>query len=257
MFYKCFERGDEMKRMVICFCLVVLIIVGSASMSYSQISFTFTPLHTSRSDTLGSEIILDASVTNTSVSSLTLMFIRSMNALPIGWESSLCLDVCYPPTLDTIATTAAYGTTPLAPNETRPFSVHVFPMINHGTGIVRIRTVNTRNAADSIGVIFSATSRTTSVTALQGTPFEFRLHQNYPNPFNPTSIIRFSLDQSGPTSLRVYNLLGEEITTLVNEDLSAGSYSTAFHAFGLVSGVYYYRLVSGKQVTTKALILLR
>ena len=237
--------------------LLLLFLLGSASVSNAQMSFTFNPIHTSGTDTLGSEIVLDATVTNTSASSLTLMFIRALNALPVGWESSLCLDLCYPPNLDTISTTAAFGTTPLAPNETRPFSVHVFPNINHGTGIVRIRTVNTRNDADSVGVTFTATSRTTSVTALQGMPVEFRLNQNFPNPFNPTSTIVFSLNKAGFTTLKVYTLLGEEVTVLVNEELRAGNYTTSFNGHGLPSGVYYYTRPSGNNGATKKLMRLK
>ncbi|MBI5472155.1 MAG: hypothetical protein HY961_07395, partial [Ignavibacteriae bacterium] len=79
--------------------LVLTLLVGFAHTMYGQLSFTFNPLHTSGTDTLGSEIVLDGTVTNTSASSLTLMFIRAVNALPVGWESSMCLDLCYPPNI--------------------------------------------------------------------------------------------------------------------------------------------------------------
>jgi hypothetical protein len=102
----------------------------------------------------------------------------------------------------------------------------------------------------------------TSVPALQpGTPSEFTLEQNYPNPFNPTTKIQFSLSLSAgtlhETSLRVYDVLGREIATLVNEELKPGSYEVTFSADGLSSGVYFYRLSAGNIVTARRMVVLK
>jgi hypothetical protein len=79
-------------------------------------------------------------------------------------------------------------------------------------------------------------------------PAKFTLEQNYPNPFNPTTNIKFTLPQAGFTTLQIYNMLGEEITTLVNQDLGIGTYKTDFNATNLSSGVYFYRItVKGSQ----------
>ena len=97
-------------------------------------------------------------------------------------------------------------------------------------------------------------------------PREFSLSQNYPNPFNPTTTIRFTIPVGtyGPaspagrhTSLRVYDVLGREVRTLVNEEMKAGSYEATFDASGLASGMYFYRLQAGEFVSTKKLLLLR
>lgn len=90
-------------------------------------------------------------------------------------------------------------------------------------------------------------------------PDHFELSQNYPNPFNPTTTIRFSIPVGtyGHTSLRVYDVLGREVRTLVNENLQAGSYETTFDGSGLASGVYFYRLQAGEFVSTKKLLLLK
>jgi hypothetical protein len=90
-----------------------------------------------------------------------------------------------------------------------------------------------------------------------GVPSNYILNQNYPNPFNPTTKISFSLFKSGFTTLKVYDMLGEEVATLVNENLKAGSYGVDFNCAGLSGGVYFYKLVSGSFSGTKKLIYLK
>lgn len=86
---------------------------------------------------------------------------------------------------------------------------------------------------------------------------EFNLDQNYPNPFNPSTNINFSLAETGLVSLKVYNLLGQEVAELVNQRMGSGAHSVNFDASGLSSGVYIYRLVSGSQVQTKKMMLIK
>ncbi|MDH4068920.1 MAG: T9SS type A sorting domain-containing protein, partial [Ignavibacteria bacterium] len=95
----------------------------------------------------------------------------------------------------------------------------------------------------------------TSVAVSDDLPGEFRLEQNYPNPFNPSTAIRFRLSAEGHVSLKVFDLLGREISTLVSERLGAGSYEVTFDAGDLPSGVYYYRLKQGESERTKKLLL--
>jgi hypothetical protein len=90
----------------------------------------------------------------------------------------------------------------------------------------------------------------------EAVPVGFQLDQNYPNPFNPSTEIKFSIDQSGLTTLVVYDLLGREIETLVNEDLARGAYRASFNASKLSSGTYIYRLTSnGLSITKKMMVL--
>lgn len=93
-------------------------------------------------------------------------------------------------------------------------------------------------------------------------PTEFELSQNYPNPFNPTTTIMYTIPQisgifSAPTTLRVFDILGREVATLVNEVKSAGTYEVEFNAIGLPSGIYLYRLQSGNTTIVKKMVLLR
>jgi hypothetical protein len=85
----------------------------------------------------------------------------------------------------------------------------------------------------------------------------FALDQNYPNPFNPVTVISYDLPVDSWVTLRIYNLLGVEIATLVNEDKKPGRYEIKFDASTLSSGIYYYRLTAGQFIETRKLILIR
>jgi N-acetylmuramoyl-L-alanine amidase len=88
-------------------------------------------------------------------------------------------------------------------------------------------------------------------------PDKFSLSQNYPNPFNPVTQIRFSLRESNQTTLVVYDVIGREIQTLVNEKLSPGEYEVTFDAGSLSSGTYFYILHSGSQILRKKMVLVK
>lgn len=88
-------------------------------------------------------------------------------------------------------------------------------------------------------------------------PKDFSLSQNYPNPFNPTTTINYSIKESGLVCLKVYDVLGTEVASLVNETKEPGNYSVTFNAANLPSGMYVYILSTGNFVDTKKLILLK
>jgi len=83
------------------------------------------------------------------------------------------------------------------------------------------------------------------------------LDQNYPNPFNPTTTIEFDLQKTSEVSLKVFNILGEEVETLVSDRLSAGSYSYDWDARNLASGVYLYRLQASDYIETKKMVVMK
>jgi predicted outer membrane repeat protein len=102
----------------------------------------------------------------------------------------------------------------------------------------------------------TADEETEEVTA----PKEFSLKQNYPNPFNPVTNISFSVpgnESSGLVTLKIYDILGNEVVTLVNEEKPAGYYNVQFNAAGLSSGIYFYKLTYGNFSDTKKLVLLK
>lgn len=88
-------------------------------------------------------------------------------------------------------------------------------------------------------------------------PSHVTLEQNYPNPFNPSTTIRYELPKQVLVSLKVYNVLGQEVASLVSEVQIAGKHQVEFHGENLSSGVYFYRLQAGEFVDTKKLVLLK
>ena len=88
-------------------------------------------------------------------------------------------------------------------------------------------------------------------------PQVFALEQNYPNPFNPSTTIRFALPKRTRLSLRLYNVLGQEVRTLIDDERPAGYHQVVLQARGLASGVYVYRMVAADVVMTRKLIVLK
>jgi hypothetical protein len=88
-------------------------------------------------------------------------------------------------------------------------------------------------------------------------PIEFKLLQNYPNPFNPTTTIKIVIPKSSFVSIKVYDLLGREVATLVNEEKPAGNYEAEFDGSDLSSGIYFYHLQADEFSVTKKMILLK
>lgn len=92
---------------------------------------------------------------------------------------------------------------------------------------------------------------------LSQTPSQFVLNQNFPNPFNPSTTINFSIPTSEFVTLKVYDVLGKEVGTLVNEENPAGSYEVEFNAADLSTGIYFYKLHAGSFIETKKMVLIQ
>jgi hypothetical protein len=112
---------------------------------------------------------------------------------------------------------------------------------------------------------FSSTFTKTDVNEVNVIPKEFVLQQNYPNPFNPSTTIKYSIPQNTEysprrmlqTTLKVYDILGNEVATLVNERQKSGNYEVKFNASNLASGIYLYKLQSGSFAQTRKLMLIK
>lgn len=88
-------------------------------------------------------------------------------------------------------------------------------------------------------------------------PEQYSLEQNYPNPFNPTTSIRYQVSSIAQVTLKVYDILGNEVARLVNEDKPVGSYEVDFDASQLSSGIYLYKLTAGNFIETRKMILIK
>ena len=107
------------------------------------------------------------------------------------------------------------------------------------------------------GVVYGDTTVVSVEDETEPIASSFKLEQNYPNPFNPTTNIGFRIADFGFVSLKVYDILGNEVATLINEELGAGEYEVEFNAAGFPSGIYFYTLIAGNFRDTKKLVLLK
>jgi len=133
--------------------------------------------------------------------------------------------------------------------------------VNTGTSLVEgIVNVDLDDISRPQGIGYDIGSyeflNTTSVTEKSITK-KFELDQNYPNPFNPETNIKFHIAEPGFVSLKVYNVLGNEVATLINEDLSPGEYEVTFKAEEIPSGVYMYQLQTGNKIQTRKMMLVK
>jgi photosystem II stability/assembly factor-like uncharacterized protein len=109
------------------------------------------------------------------------------------------------------------------------------------------------------GTVYRNTSLGTPVVSVHEgpPPFSYSLEQNYPNPFNPTTSIKFQISSTSFVSLKVFDVLGKEIATLVNESKEPGMYTASWDAGNITSGLYFYRLSAGSLVATRKMLLLK
>ena len=109
----------------------------------------------------------------------------------------------------------------------------------------------------SVQTIVAGGDKMLSLIHISSSPDNFYLSQNYPNPFNPSTKITYSVASLSNVILKVYDILGREVLTLVNEEKPAGRYEVSFNASSLASGVYFYQIKAGSFVQTKKLMLLK
>jgi hypothetical protein len=91
----------------------------------------------------------------------------------------------------------------------------------------------------------------------QPQPVAFYLYENYPNPFNPSTTFRYSIPTESKVTIKVYDILGKEVATLVDEDKTTGTYELTWHAVNIPSGVYFYQLRAGEYTSVKKMLLIK
>ncbi|HMQ80396.1 MAG TPA: T9SS type A sorting domain-containing protein [Ignavibacteria bacterium] len=247
-----------MKKIFLAFALILV-----SSYTFSQ-GFTFTrvgPETITITDTNAFEGYIEA-ILNPNSGSQDIRVIRIIEDLTPSWQplgTAICnYQSCFPPDTDTV--TASYSS---ATNADDILSFHFYcrtveNVFVQGAGHMRIRAELVSNPSQYIELDFRAnTSQTIGITNISSVANEFSLSQNYPNPFNPNTKINFSIPKSDYVSLRVYDMLGREVSVLVNGQLTAGEYQADFNAKGLSSGMYYYSLRAGEYVDVKKMVLVK
>jgi hypothetical protein len=115
----------------------------------------------------------------------------------------------------------------------------------------------TFKASSGVAGAFFGEAGPTGVEDVPELPTTYALEQNYPNPFNPSTTISYALPKQGFVTLKIHDVLGRVVQTLVEKTQEAGMYRVRLDASGLSSGVYFYRLAAGSFIETKKLVLLR
>jgi hypothetical protein len=88
-------------------------------------------------------------------------------------------------------------------------------------------------------------------------PIEYSLKQNYPNPFNPSTVIKFGIPERNNVVIKIYDILGSEVTTLLNQEIEAGWYELKFDAAGYSTGIYICRMQAGNYISTKKMLMIK
>lgn len=245
-----------MKKIFLAFALILV-----SSYTFSQ-GFTFeriSPALVVGDTTGGNSELVSYAVLKVPAGTLDIRVIRTIEDVPANWQGSAMCNYqnCYANTVDTI--TAPYGTS--AADDTLSFHFYFFDTtftFRQGAGMIRIRAELVSNPSQYIEQDFRvATPSAIGIQQISSIVKEFSLSQNYPNPFNPNTKINFSIPKSDYVSLRVYDMLGREVSVLVNGQLTAGEYQADFNAKGLSSGMYYYSLRAGEYVDVKKMVLVK
>ncbi len=133
-----------------------------------------------------------------------------------------------------------------------PYNPRIYAVLDPNNSFPEIHQSN------NIGwKVMNIQSKINGITNKINTPKSFILSQNYPNPFNPTTVIQYEIPKSGMVSLKVYDILGREVKTLVNQYENSGNYNVNFNASYLASGVYFYQLRTNGFISTKKMVLLK
>lgn len=229
---------------------IVMLAVFAVSIKSQTFSFQRTDpfiVH----DTLGSVEILNHGVLTNLTNNPFDVTLRITYNLQSGWQAGVCTWIlCYGTGEDSITNTCQPG-----PNN---MYAYFYPDQNiMGAGYVTINIKRVSNPSENYTVQFGASTAPVGIKQLSNTVETFNLEQNYPNPFNPSTKIGFSVPKTDYVDLRVYDILGREVKTLLSEQLYTGEYEIEFDARNLSSGMYYYRLQSGDNVSVKKMTLVK
>jgi hypothetical protein len=207
----------------------------------------------------GDELVINIKIVNISLVNQVVFLVRSEETIPADWTSSLCFGIlCFPPNVDSVATDAGFFQDPVPPGDTLDASVHFFTSTaSQETGHVQIQIGSAHNPDLRTVMNLIGSTEPSAVIGENKYINDFKIFQNYPNPFNPSTKISFVIPQRSNVSVKVYNITGTEIATLVNEVKDPGSYSVTFNAAKLSSGVYFYKITAGKFSSVRKMILIK
>ena len=238
--------------------LIVFITIVKMSAQNPDIEVIYHETFLYDTASVQTDIIFYFEVINISNEDQIVFVVRTINDLPFPepqWSSSLCFgELCFPSDTDSIATSGGPNP-PLASGDTLFASLHVYPQSGIGTAYIQVQLGTFAHPNDRITLNFIATTDPSVGIEDEIAASNYFLAQNYPNPFNPSTQIYYGVKEGGIVSLKVFNILGSEIGTLVNEFKSAGNYIIDFKGGNLASGIYIYRMSVNNFIQTRKMIL--
>lgn len=246
-------KGNRMKKKSLLIFLVVILFLPFIQTPAQDLQFILSD--SVMYGELGiADITIPIYVINISPVDQTLFLVNTEEQLPNSWSYELCLDLCYPPGYDSITTSQ-----PLHSLDTLEASVHFLPNLDTaGTGYLQVQFGTMHNPTARTTFNLTASTEPTAVgDPVNSSVKEFKLNQNYPNPFNPTTTISYAIPRRSDVSLKVYNIVGQEVATLVNGEKEPGTYSVYFNGSELSSGIYFYKITAGSFSTVRKMILLK
>lgn len=243
---------------------IILSIVALLFLAGSLQSQTFQFYRVSPRIVYGDTSMINATVAvayfkNLTSSNQNFKFIRVLNQLPdASWSSSICVQYCYDSGQDTIPPRGAPPITE-PPNTLDSMLIDV---IGHTPGMatIIIKAFLESNPSNFLTDTFKVQLGPVGIRQISTVVDGYNLGQNYPNPYNPVTKINFSVPKATRVSLKVYDILGNEVADLIPYKIAqAGSYAVDFDAssFRLSSGIYYYTLRADDFVSTKKMILVK
>ncbi len=241
--------------------LLLLFLIITTGFAKSQ-SFTFqriTPAIVNGDTSFLVATKTKAAFKNTGSANLNFTFFRILNELPApDWSTSMCLrGFCYAPFLDSVPPSSNPLT--IQPGQQDTLEIY-FNGISIGTGRIIIKAWVNGNPSNFLTDTFQVHLGPVGIRQISSVVDGYKLEQNYPNPFNPATKINFSIGKRENISLKVYDILGNEVANLINnEAVSAGKYTYDFNSseFNLSSGVYYYTLKTESFTSTKKMLLIK
>ena len=219
---------------------------------HSAVAQTFTLTMTS--DTIacgnpGDQIYVYGDITNTTASLQSLDIIRVENNIPVNWQTALCIDVCYTPTVDSVQVT-------FNANETKTFIFHFYTGVSADSGNALVKLKNVANPTETILQRFYG--NTNCITGIVDNEPANRFNlTTYPNPVSVFTNIQFTILQTEDVTLTVYDITGKQIATLMNERKTAGTHSVLFDTQSLPAGTYFYQFRTSEFVQTNKMELIR
>jgi hypothetical protein len=228
--------------------ITLLLLFALYTVSFSQY---FTFVRTDPNPKYGpanEQIQCFATVTNSTSNPIPITINIINRSITSGWDS---IGMC---TWITCYQTGLYYKVESLPVGTHDFDIYFTPNNIPGTGLC---TVTMTYLSQTISQDFGAIANPIGIKPISSIVKDFSLSQNYPNPFNPSTKINFSIPKSGFVDMRVYDILGKEVKTLVNENLNAGEYEIEFDASGLTSGLYFYKMQTSEFISVKKMTLIK